>query len=87
MKTVSTKIKDFSIGDTFIFHESIFEVTGELNEWTGHSCRTDTRKTYGRSCKFIRRINGKNQNTPFGSLLTTYDWMQGIEEVTYGKII
>ena len=97
MKTVNTKIKDFKVGDRFYHYGAILEVTGNVRGWDKDDDRkeiTDTpekwhsRSCYGRSCKFIETANGReNEVKYFGGLLTGYNWMQGIEEVTYAKII
>lgn len=95
MTTIVTKIKDFKIGDRFIFHEAIFEVTGELKVFgdkndidyeydiSGKPEKWHSRSCYQRACKFI---SARDNKKPSG-LLMSYDGMQGTEEVTYSKII
>lgn len=97
MKTVSTKIKDFAVGDMFIHYGAILKVTGEIRVWsergtsnrdeiTNDPARWTPRCCYGRSCKFIKETE-PGSTKYLGGLITGYDWMQGIEEVTYAKII
>jgi hypothetical protein len=84
MKTISTKIKDFKPGDTFLFHECIFQVISEPKMWTNHGGRIDPTPTYGCECRYLRPVT---EHKSIDWLLRSYDWMQGIEEVTYSKII
>lgn len=92
MKTESTKIKDFKVGDTFGYYGAILEVTSEVRVWNGNEEVTSnpekwhSRSCYGRSCKFVKAYND-GEVKYFGGLITGYDWMQGIEEVTYAKYI
>lgn len=79
-QTECTKIKDFNVGDTFIFYGQIFTVTGELKTWSNHRYFGDTAIVYGRECKC-------NNAELKDRVLSTYDWMQGTEEVKYSKII
>lgn len=83
MQCQSTKIADFKIGDKFAFYGEIFEVTGELKTWAGHNGTTDTKTTYGRSCKIVTTPERSN----ISELLKIYDWIQGTDEVTYAKIV
>lgn len=96
MKTQNTKIKDFAIGDRFVHYGGIFEVTGNVRVWNKDDDRIEVtdlpdqwhaRSCYGRKCKFIE----PSQPVPVGyvldGLIRGYDWMQGIEEVTYAKIV
>lgn len=98
MKTELTKIKDFSIGDRFIHYGAILEVTSDVRVWnkdddrrievTEDPSQWHPRSCYGRKCKFIQAAKGEDGQVKYlGGLITGYDWMQGIEEVKYAKII
>jgi len=96
MKTVSTKIKDFAIGDRFIHYGAILEVTSSVRVWDKDDDRKEitempekwhSHSCYGRQCKFVQADSGQEGQVKYlGGLITGYNWMQGIEEVTYAKI-
>lgn len=85
MNTVSTKIADFQTGDKFVFYSCIFEVTTDCKSWLGHNGVKDETPCYGRSCKFVEAIQQPAAN--IDGLLKGYNWMQGIDSVTYAKIV
>jgi hypothetical protein len=100
MKTELIKIKDFAIGDRFIHYGAILEVTSEVRVWadgnrrlerieiTDDPSKWEARSCYGRKCKYIKPEEGEEgQVRNLGGLITGYDWMQGIEEVKYAKIV
>lgn len=96
MKTQPTKIKDFAIGDKFIHYGAILQVTSNVRVWNKDLQHTEVtndpsvwhpRSCYGRSCKYVSAVPGDNQVKHLGGLITGYDWMQGVEEVTYAKIV
>ena len=82
MKTESTKIKDFKVGDRFVHYGGLFEVTGNVTTFDEKNPPIG----YRAMCKFLGYEN-EEQGNFFGGLLTSYVCMQGTEEVTYAKVI
>lgn len=93
MNTQATKIKDFQVGDHFAHYGAVLKVTSTVRVWDdAHNEITDQpekwtkRSCYGRKCEFVKAYN-EGEVKYLGGLITGYDWMQGIEEVTYAKIV